>query len=122
MLRTFITKGVIETSHLTRERVIVDIEEFEQAAKVEEMVNTGYCDTIKDNLVHWIAVEEDIVDSYARLAGKAGDKTGKGLENLVTDSKETLFMLRELLNSFESLSQRRASRIRAIRDLEKFVR
>ena len=104
---------------MTRERVIIDIEGLEQAAKVEETVNTGYCDTIKDNLAHWIAVEEDIVDSYARLAAKAGGKSGQGLQSLIADSKDTLSTLRDLLNSFDSLSQRRTSRIKAIRDLEK---
>ena len=104
---------------MTRERVIIDIEGLEQAAKVEETVNTGYCDTIKDNLAHWIAVEEDIVDSYASLAAKAGGKSGQGLQSLIADSKDTLSTLRDLLNSFESLSQRRTSRIKAIRDLEK---
>jgi hypothetical protein len=106
---------------LTRERVIIDIEDLEQAAKVEETVNTGYCDTIRDNLAHWIAVEEDIVDSYSRLVGRAGNKYGKSLENLIADSKDTLCTLRELLDSFESLSQRRTSRIQAIRNLEKPV-
>ena len=107
---------------MTRERVIVDIEGLEEAAKVEETVNTGYCDTIRDNLAHWIAVEEDIVDSYARLAENLGSKSGKSLGNLIADSKDTLSTLRELLNSFESLSQRRTSRIQAIRDLEKPVK
>ena len=106
---------------MTRERVIIDIEGLEQAAKVEETVNTGYCDTIRDNLAHWIAVEEDIVDSYARLAENVGSESGKSLKNLIADSKDTLSTLRELLNSFDSLGRRRTSRIQAIRDLEKSV-
>jgi len=102
---------------LTRDRVIIDIEGLEEAAKVEETVNTGYLDTIKDNLAHWIAVEEDIVDSYSRMA-KAG-RYGNRLDGLIADSKDTLSTLRGLLDSFESLSTRRTRRIQAIRDLEK---
>lgn len=105
---------------MTRDRVITDIEGLEEAAKVEEAVNTGYCDTIKDNLTHWIAVEEDIVDSYSRMA-KAGDNHAKPLEGLIADSKDTLTTLKGLMNSFESLSKRRAKRIKAIRDLEKSI-
>ena len=104
---------------MKRDRIIRDIEGLEQATKVEETVNTGYCDTIKDNLAHWIAVEEDIVDSYSRMAAEAGDRYGKRLEGLVADSKETLSTLKGLMDSFESLSQRRASRIQAIRELAK---
>lgn len=104
---------------MSRERVIVDIEDMEQAAKVEETVKSGYCDTIEDNLAHWIAAEEDIVDSYSQLAEKARPDSAKGLRELIVDSRNTVSELRSFLQSFESMSRRRASRIDKIRDLEK---
>jgi len=107
---------------LTRERIIVDIEGLEQAAKVEETVKSGYCDTIQDDLTYWIAAEEDIVDSYTRLAGSGAPESVKSLQDLIADSKDTVSELRELLKSFESLGRRRTSRISRIRELEKSVR
>lgn len=100
----------------------MDIEGLEQAAKVEETVKTGYCDTIEDNLTYWIASEEDIMDSYSRLAEKADTGLANTLEDLIMDSKSTVSDLRVLLKSFEALGRRRASRIAKIRELEKSVR
>jgi hypothetical protein len=54
-----------------KERVIIDFKNLGDAAKVEETVKTGYCDTIEDNLNTWAAVEEDMIESYVNLAKKA---------------------------------------------------
>jgi ABC-type transporter Mla subunit MlaD len=102
---------------LKRERVIIDIKTLDDAAKVEETVKTGYCDTIKDNLNVWIAVEEDIIDSYGSLSKKVGPKSDRALQEFATESKETLNKLRELLKSFEALGQQRENRVQKIRDL-----
>lgn len=104
-------------TNLKRERVIIDIKTLEDAAKVEETVKTGYCDTVKDNLNTWIAVEEDIMDSYGNLSKETGPKSARALQEFAAESKETVKTLRELLKSFEELGQHRASRIQKIRDL-----
>lgn len=102
---------------LTRERVIKDIENLEDATKVEETVKTGYCDTIADNLSLWIAVEEDIGDSYMRLSEKLDPKAGRKLEDLANKSNDTVKVLQRLLKSFEALGQERAARISALDEM-----
>jgi hypothetical protein len=101
-----------------RERVIIDVKSAGDAAKVEESVKTGYCDHIKGNLNFWTAIEEDIVDSYTSLAKKAGSESGAAFEELAAESRETLKTLRELLKSFEALSQQRTKRIQKIKSLK----
>jgi rubrerythrin len=102
---------------LTRERVIVDVEDLEQAAKIEETVYTGYCEAIKDSLVHWIAVEEDIIESYRRLSKRIEPKISGRLEDLAAESTNNLTTLREILKSLEVLGQQRKSRMMMLRDI-----
>ena len=101
-----------------KERVIIDFRNLEDAAKVEETVRTGYCETIVDNLNVWTAVEEDMIESYTGLAKRLGPKSGASVEELADESKETLTTLRELLKSFEVLSERRAKRIQRLKSLK----
>lgn len=103
---------------MTRERVIVDIEDLGQAAKVEDTVKTGYCDYIKDYLVHWIAVEEDLTESYRKLADKLNDpKVKKTLEEFASESKENVSSLRKLMKSIDSFSEAKIKRREILGDM-----
>ena len=96
---------------MSRERVIVDIQTLDQAMRVEETVRTGYCEVIKDNLTHWIAVEEDITDSYNRLLQKfVKQEVREGLKKLAMESESNLHLLHDLLKTFGELGQARIKR------------
>ncbi len=71
------------------ERIIKSIETVDQAIKAEKDVEAGYNGgVIEENLSYWLAVEEDIVDSYTKLAKKTRSKTIKStLNRIIKDSK-----------------------------------
>lgn len=88
-----------------RERVIVEIENLDQALRVEETIKTGYCDPVAENLLSWIAAEEDLADSYEKLAEKSKDQkeSRETLLLLREESKKTIKMILNLLDSTEEL-------------------
>lgn len=102
-----------------RERVIVEIENLDQALRVEETIKTGYCDPVAENLLSWIAAEEDIADSYERLADKSKDQKEVREELLLLreESKKTIKMVQELLDSVEELGATSDRRQESIRKL-----
>ncbi|HXQ92051.1 MAG TPA: hypothetical protein VN739_03530, partial [Nitrososphaerales archaeon] len=78
---------------MSRERVIVEIENLEQALKLEETVRTGYCDPIAENLVAWIAVEEDLVSSYEKLSKKYSQQgPNNTIKELSEESKNNIIV------------------------------
>ena len=96
---------------MSRERVIAEIESLDQALKVEQTVRTGYCDPIMENLLAWIAVEEDLISSYERLSEKQTDKEARKLvDMLVTESKDNIAKLHALLRSVEEFGAARDQR------------
>jgi hypothetical protein len=103
----------------TRERVIVEIENLDQALKVEETIKTGYCDAVAENLLTWIAAEEDIAESYRKLSEKYNDKKEiqETLLSLSEESKGTIEMVKSLLDSIEELGAMRDRRLERIRSL-----
>ena len=103
---------------MARERVIKEIGSLEDAAKVEETVKTGYCDDIADNIGLWIAVEEDIADSYRRLSRKLDPRVARKLDELSKNSGETLETLRKLQKSLEALTEERSRRIHTLREMK----
>jgi len=105
---------------MSRERVIVEIENLEQALKLEETVRTGYCDPIAENLVAWIAVEEDLVSSYDKLSKKYSQQCPNStIKELSEESKNNIIVLYEILKSVEQLGQARDQRRQLI---EKSIR
>ena len=69
-------------------RIIKDIESIDQAIKAEENVEGGYHKTIDEYLTYWMAVEEDVVESYTRLAETMQNtNVRKTLGQLIEDSK-----------------------------------
>ncbi len=57
-----------------RERVIKDVETVEQAVKAEKDVESGYHGVIDENIAYWLAVEEDIVESYTKLVKQTSNR------------------------------------------------
>ena len=102
-----------------RERVIVEIENLDQALRVEETIKTGYCDPTAENLLSWIAAEEDLVDSYKNLSEKFKDKkeVKEMLLSLLEESNKTIEMVRGILDSVDELGATRDRRREAIRSL-----
>jgi hypothetical protein len=87
------------------ERIIASIENIDQAIKVERDVLSGYQRVIEENISFWIAVEEDIVDSYTKMANRSQDlKLRTALTRLVEDSKEHIEVLGSIRESFRKIA------------------
>jgi len=90
---------------VSRARVIKDIENLDQAIKAEQDVESGYHSVIDENLTYWMAVEEDVIDSYTKLIEASQSTEMKGtLQQIVEDSKrhrrilgQVSSMLREIV-------------------------
>ncbi len=102
-----------------RERIIVDVHDLEGAAKVEETISTGYCDVIAENLANWVAVEEDMIDSYRGFPREVTARLGREFGEMVEESGQTVAKLRVLLEAVEQLRDRRALRVKALRKMQK---
>ena len=101
--KCFLCPGTSETK-MSRERVIVDKQNLEQALRLEQNVRTGYCDPIAENLVARIAVEEDLASSYEKLGEKYPDSKN-AITDLSGESRKNIELLRGILKSIESFSQ-----------------
>jgi hypothetical protein len=105
---------------MSRERVIVEIENLDQALKVEQTIKTGYCDTIVDYLLQWVAVEEDLANSYVDLIEKSkSEEARKVLSELEEESRQNIARLHTLLKTAEEFSEARTRRERMIENLAK---
>ncbi|MDG6907023.1 MAG: hypothetical protein JRN20_14720 [Nitrososphaerota archaeon] len=103
---------------MSRERVIVEIETLGDALKVEETIRTGYCDAIAENLVQWIAVEEDLASSYQKISNKSADPLlKKSINELVAESRENITILNSMLKSVEEFGKARDLREKQIERL-----
>lgn len=94
---------------MSRTRVIKDIENLDQAIKAEQDVESGYHSVIDENLSYWMAVEEDVIDSYAKLIeASQSTEMKRTLEQIVDDSKrhrrildQVSVMLRDIVKDEE---------------------
>ena len=87
------------------ERIVPEIESLDQAIKVERDVLSGYQRVIEENISYWIAVEEDIVDSYTKMAGRGESINVRAtLNKLVEDSKEQIEVLRSIRENFRKIA------------------
>lgn len=101
-----------------RNRVLVELKSIEDAKKVEETVKTGYAETSIENLVHWVAVEEDLADSYGRLAEGFKDAVTKSaFKTLQEESRSNVAELTRLLETLEGLGSARVKRIELLSEL-----
>ena len=103
-----------------RERIIQDIETVDQAIKAEKDVESGYHDVIEENLDYWLAVEEDIVDSYTKLVKRTENKKIRTtLTNIIEDSKNHVRILSSIRKGFTKImndEQRHAKLLEALRE------
>jgi len=95
---------VNEMSEKGRERIIRDIETVDQAIKAEKDVETGYHGVIEENLTYWLAVEEDIIESYTKLAKQTDNRGIKDtLADIIKVSESHIRMLTSIRNSFTKI-------------------
>jgi rubrerythrin len=103
---------------LSRPRVIKEIETFDEAVKVEGDVESGYDRVIDEHITYWIAVEEDIVESYTKLISKTENpKIRTTLEHIVADSRRHAEMLRSVAETFRKIMLDEEKHARLIRQL-----
>jgi hypothetical protein len=96
---------------MSRERIIVEIETLGQALKVEQTIRTGYCEPIAENILQWIAAEEDLSNSYQKIAEKSVFREiKKDLIGLEEESHNNIALLHSILQSIEQFSAARSRR------------
>jgi rubrerythrin len=109
----------IKMSQRGRERIIQDIGTVDQAIKAEKDVETGYHGVIEENLAYWLAVEEDIIDSYTKLAKQTDSKKIKAtLSKITEDSRNHVRILTSIRKSFTKImndEQRHAKMLEELR-------
>lgn len=87
-----------------RERVIKDIETVDQAVKAEKDVESGYHGVIEENITYWLAVEEDIIESYTKLMEQTDNEKIKAkLAEIIEDSKNHIRILTSIKQSFNKI-------------------
>jgi rubrerythrin len=91
-------------SETGRERIIRDIETLDQAIKAEKDVEVGYHNAIEENVLLWLATEEDIIESYTKLIKKSENKEiDATLSKIIEDSKKHITMLTSIRKSFDKI-------------------
>lgn len=103
---------------MSRPRVIKQIETFDDAVKAEHDVESGYDRVIDEHITYWIAVEEDIVDSYSKLIAKTENpKIRTILSDIVADSRRHAEMLRSVAETFRKIMLDEEKHARLIQQL-----
>ena len=88
-----------------RERVIRDIETVDQAIKAEKDVEVGYHNAIEENVLLWLATEEDIIESYTKLMKNSESrKIHTTLGKIIEDSRNHILMLNSIRKSFDKIA------------------
>jgi rubrerythrin len=83
-------------------RVINDIKTLDQAIKVEQDVESGYYSVIHENVSYWIAVEEDVIESYSKLMEtNPGTELLKTLREIIEDSKKHKSLLSHISSTLD---------------------
>ncbi|HKM51006.1 MAG TPA: hypothetical protein VJZ75_07485 [Candidatus Bathyarchaeia archaeon] len=87
-----------------RERIINDIETVDQAIKAEKDVEIGYHGVVDENITYWLAVEEDIIESYNKLLKETDSKKIKTvLARIISDSENHVRILTSIKKSFDKV-------------------
>ena len=103
-----------------RERIIRDIVTVDQAIKAEKDVESGYHGVIEENLTYWLAVEEDIIESYTKLAKQTNNKKIKTtLTNIIEDSKNHIRVLTSIGKSFTKIINDEQRHAKLLEELSK---
>jgi rubrerythrin len=99
----------IRSSGRGRARVIKEIETVEQGIKVELDVQSGFYKILNDHIAYWIAVEEDVVDSYTRLLENTREREVKSnLAQIIEGTKNhirSLESIKQILSTIVSDTQ-----------------
>jgi rubrerythrin len=104
------------------ERIIEDIRTVDQAIKAEKDVESGYHAVIDENLSYWLAVEEDIVESYTKLIKNTENKKTKStLTKIVADSKNHVRMLTSIRKAFNKIMSDEQRHARMLEELKREV-
>ena len=86
--------------------------------KVERDVESGYDRVIDEHITYWIAVEEDIVESYSKLIEKTENpKIRTTLSLIISDSRRHAEMLRSVAETFRKIMLDEEKHARLIRQL-----
>ena len=103
-----------------RERIINDIETVDQAVKAEKDVEIGYHGVVDENITYWLAVEEDIIESYNKLLKQTDNKKIKTvLARIIGDSENHVRILTSIKKSFNRImqdEQRHAELLESLRE------
>jgi rubrerythrin len=84
---------------------VTSIENLDQAAKMEKDVLSAYQRVIEENICYWMAVEEDIADSYKKIADQSESaKVRTTLARLIEDSKDHIEALGSIKESFRKIA------------------
>jgi rubrerythrin len=87
-----------------RERVIKNIETVDQAVKAEKAIEVGYHGVIDENIAYWLAVEEDLIESYTKLLKLQDSKKIKTtLTRIISDSENHVRMLTSIRKVFTKI-------------------
>jgi len=101
-----------------RERVIQDIENVDQAIKAEKDVEVGYHNAIEENVLLWLATEEDIIESYSKLVKNTDSRKIKtALTKIIDDSKNHILMLTSIRKSFDKIASDEHRHAKMLEDL-----
>ena len=103
-----------------RDRIIIDIETVDQAVKAEKDVEVGYHGVIDENIAYWLAVEEDIIESYTKLLKETDNKKIKTtLTRIIGDSENHVRILTSIQKSFTKImhdEHRHAQMLESLRE------
>jgi hypothetical protein len=103
---------------MSHNRVIVELDSPSDAKKVEETVKTGFAETSIETLTQWMAVEDDLAESYGRLSQIAKDSASREVfGKLQGESRTNISELSKLLKSLEELDRARVKRVEMLDDL-----
>jgi len=103
-----------------RDRIISDIQTIDQAIRAEMDVELGYHSVIDENIAYWLAVEEDIIESYNKLIKQTSNKKIKTvLTRIIGDSENHVRILTSIKKSFTKImtdEKRHAELLESLRD------
>lgn len=101
-----------------RERVIRNIDNVDEAIKAEKDVEVGYHNAIEENVLLWLATEEDIIESYTKLAKDSESRKIKTtLTKIIEDSKNHIIMLNSIRKSFDKIASDEHRHAKMLEDL-----
>jgi cbb3-type cytochrome oxidase cytochrome c subunit len=104
---------------MTKDRIIKEFDTIDDAKKVEETVKTGYAETSIESLGQWAAVEEDLAESYEKLAGSTKDQAKHdAFLKLGEESRRNVMEINGLVSYLEGLDRARARRIDQLTSLK----